>query len=86
MRMKADAGKVPGIGKMGLVFLSGFPCSLGECAHVENTIRSVLLFSEDMGGYSQPVQLTASQRSRNIFSYQLPGRLLCTQAWLHEID
>lgn len=53
---------------------------------VENTVRSVPLISENWGHCSQPVKLTASQRSRNIFSYQLPGRLLCPQAWLHEID
>lgn len=88
MRTRADTRRVPetGLLLLGLITTLGHWVHVLSVAHVQNTIKSVQLFSEHLGSCSQLVELTASQRSRITFYHQSPGHLLCPQAWLHEID
>ena len=75
----------------GRFFLQAYrlPPSLGICPLIRPCREHNQTCTMDLWGLgdcSQPVELTASQRGRNIFYYQSPGCLLCPQAWLHEID
>lgn len=84
MRMKIGARWVLRTGRMRLFHSSGseYICWNYLCWEKPETCSC----SWDVKGYSQPVELTASQRSRNIFYQEPLGCLLCPQACLHEID
>lgn len=63
-------------------FSFGFIITLGlwvhvfSFAHIERILRRVQLSSEDFEGCLQPVEVTASQRSQNMFYHQSPGHFL----------
>lgn len=89
--MRGGAEWVPGTAAGVLFFL--WVChhsqSLGVCPPIcpcQEHNQKCIVICWGVGICSQPVELTASQRNRNILYHQPLGHLLHSQAWLHEID